>query len=129
VSKPLDVHREDYISLATFRKTGVAVETAVWFAADPGDDRLLWVYTNGKAGKVKRIRANGRARVAACDVRGSVRGDWVEAEAHLASVQERKQGFAALEGKYGWKLRLALVGSRLFGSYPTLEVVALRLKG
>ena len=63
---------ERYLSLATFRKSGVAVETAVWFAH--AEDRL-WVFSAGDAGKVKRLRTSSRSRVAACDARGRVHGE------------------------------------------------------
>ena len=42
-----------YFSLATFRKSGVAVETPVWFA---GDKQTYYVFSAGQAGKVKRLR-------------------------------------------------------------------------
>ena len=54
----LDRHR--YLSLATFRRDGGAVPTPVWFAEVDG---LLYVFTAGDAGKVKRLRHSSRARV------------------------------------------------------------------
>ena len=60
---------ESYISLATFRRNGVAVETPVWFAIL--DDKL-YVVTDGTSAKVKRVRATKRVRVAPCNLLGSV---------------------------------------------------------
>ena len=45
-SEALD--RESYISLATFRRTGEAVETPVWFARSAAH---LYVFSEAKAGK------------------------------------------------------------------------------
>ena len=126
----LDPAREAYVSLATFRKTGREVRTPVWVAADPEDPRgrRAFVYTNAKSGKVKRIRANGRARLAACDVRGRVRGAFAEASARVVSdAQTVERGFAALRAKYGWQLALALGASRLSGRYADRAILELTL--
>ncbi len=71
---------ESYVNLATFRKNGNEVRTPVWIA--PDGDRLL-VYTNATSGKVKRIRNKGRVRLAPCDMRGKLRGDWLDASARM----------------------------------------------
>jgi uncharacterized protein len=62
---------EKYLSLTTFRRDGTAVATPVWFVADEG--RLL-VWSFASSHKVKRLRRDGRVRVAACDFRGTVHG-------------------------------------------------------
>jgi hypothetical protein len=54
----------NYINLTTFRKIGQEVPTPVWFAEMDGK---LYVFTGAQTGKAKRIRANGRARVAPSD--------------------------------------------------------------
>ena len=60
---------ERYVLLTTFRKTGVGVPTAVWVGRD-GD--TLLVTTRDDAGKVKRVRNNGRVELTPCDIRGNV---------------------------------------------------------
>jgi uncharacterized protein len=116
-----------YVSLASFRRDGREVRTPVWIAA--GDGRL-YVYTNVKSGKVKRVRANGRARIAACDARGKLRQPeaWLEAKARLAGDEAtRERGFAALGAKYGWQLQLALFTSRLSGRYADRAILELEV--
>ena len=76
----LDRHR--YVSLATFRRNGAEVATPVWFAAVADK---LYVVSAGDAGKVKRLRHSPRARVAPCDARGGVHGEWHDATAQLIS--------------------------------------------
>lgn len=121
---PFDPAREPYVSLATFRKSGDPVLTPVWVA--PGGEGGLVVYTNTRSGKVKRIRNNGRARLAACDVRGKVKGDWVEVQARMADGSEaRERGLAAIVAKYGLQMRLALFASRLSGRYADRAVIEL----
>ncbi len=73
---PFDPAAEKYVSLATYRRNGVEVKTPVWIAEKGG---LYYVFSAGDAGKVKRIRATPRVRLAACDVRGNLRSDWTEA--------------------------------------------------
>lgn len=69
-----------YLSLATFRKNGIAVATPVWFAELEG---TLYVYTGGSTGKVKRIRNNGHVTLAPCTMNGRVTGPAIEAQARL----------------------------------------------
>jgi PPOX class probable F420-dependent enzyme len=106
---------EPYISLATFRRSGAAVETPVWFATMDGK---LYVVTDGTSAKVKRLRATKTIRLAICDVRGKVRGEWHEGSGRIvkdAALVERAH--AALHEKYGWQMWLLDAGSRLFGRY------------
>ena len=104
---------EPYLSLATFRKSGVAVETAVWCAESDG---RLWVFSAGDAGKVKRLRNSSRARVAPCDMRGRVGGDWVDATAQLVDDADAiTRAHAAMRRKYGWQMWLGDFFSGLSG--------------
>jgi len=97
----------------------------VWVAAE---GERIFIYTNGTSGKVKRIRNNGRARLAACDVRGRLKeDDWLETTARmLDDPAERDHGLAVMLLKYGWQLRLTLLGSRLGGRYRDRAVIELR---
>jgi uncharacterized protein len=107
----LDRHR--YMSLATFRRNGAQVATPVWFAASDG---RLYVVSAGNAGKVKRIRNAARARVAPCDVRGTVRGPWQDATARVITEASVIEGARrALRAKYGWQVVLFDFVSRLTG--------------
>ena len=68
---PAPIQGQKYISLTTFRKTGVGVATPVWFGEEDGK---LYVMTRGDMGKTKRIRNNPQVRVAPCTMRGTVTG-------------------------------------------------------
>ena len=110
---PKSLATEVYISLATFRRNGAAIETPVWFAVLDGK---LYVVTDGTSAKVKRIRATKRVRVAACSVRGRVSGKWFDGKGRIVSEKklvERAHG--ALQQKYGWQMWLLDAGSTLFG--------------
>jgi PPOX class probable F420-dependent enzyme len=119
--------RQPYVSLATFRRSGVAVETPVWFAARDGK---LYVFTEAKSGKVKRLRANPRIRLAPCGVRGRVEGDWLEGTARRvddAAVVEA--AYDALQRKYGWQMSAANFFSRLFGRIEGRAMLELEVAG
>lgn len=119
-----DLGDETYVSLATFRRDGREVRTPVWIARE-GD--ALVVYTNGRSGKVKRVRASSRARLAPCDVRGGLRGEWVDASASLRSDPAAvERGLAAIVRKYGWQARLVMFGARLGGRWADRTIVELR---
>jgi len=127
----LDATRERYVSLATFRRDGREVQTPVWIAEDRSrgqkGTRLL-VYTNRTSGKVKRVRATKRVRLAACDFRGKVQGEWVDGEARLVEdPQDMEHAFSVLTQKYGWQMRAGLLFSRLSGRYPQRGIIEIRL--
>jgi PPOX class probable F420-dependent enzyme len=114
-----------YVNLASTRRDGREVRTPVWIARDGAD---LVVYTNGRSGKVKRIRRSGRVRLAACDARGKLRGEWVEGSARLRDDPAAlARGIAAIQRKYGWQARLVMLGARLFGRWPDRAVIEIRL--
>lgn len=117
-----------YVSLATFRRDGREVRTAVWAAPGP-ESGPLFVYTNGKSGKVKRIRNSPRVRLAPCDARGGLADGvtWTDASARIledSAAQER--AFAALRAKYGWQMRLLELGAKLGGRWKDRCLLELR---
>ena len=115
---PHELARERYVNLATFRKNGAEVKTPIWFASDPQDPRRLWMYTNGKSGKAKRIRNGARSRVAACNARGVVQGPWLEANSRIETDPRAiERAFDLLLQKYGWQARLLLIGTRLANTW------------
>ena len=98
-----------YLNLETFKKSGEGVKTPVWFAADPSasldsNDAKLYVYTIGVSGKVKRVRNNPRVKIAPCDMRGKVFGEWMNAHAEIVTGPEAEHGMRLLNKKYvPWK--------------------------
>jgi uncharacterized protein len=98
--------RNKYLSFESFRKNGQGVRTPVWFAGDPavGTPQKLYVYSEADSGKAKRIRHNSRVRIAPCDMRGKLLGDWIEARAEIVADEEAERGMRLLNAKYApWK--------------------------
>lgn len=120
---------QKYISLETFKKNGEGVKTPVWFAADPaadlaGPEARLFFYTIGNTGKVKRVRNNGRVRVASCTMRGEVTGEWANGRAEIITGEEAARSMSLLNKKYfPWKQILSFFA---FFSRQERVVMAIR---
>lgn len=120
---------QKYLSLETFRKSGEGVRTPVWFASAEGHGgsggvTVLYIYTIGNTGKVKRIRNNPLVRVAPCDMRGNVTGEWIASRAEILQGDAAAHGMQLLNRKYfPWK---QLLGIFAFFSRRERVVMALR---
>ena len=105
---PSAIHGQKYISLTTFRKSGVEVATPVWFGED---DSKLYVMTASRMGKAKRIRNKPQVKVAPCTIRGRVTGPEFPAIARILPPQEHKHARAIINRKY-WMARIPLIWAR-----------------
>jgi PPOX class probable F420-dependent enzyme len=103
-----------YLNLETYRRSGKGVRTPVWFAVAPTDApvasaRRLYVYTTADSGKAKRIRHSGVVKIAPCDARGNVSGQWIDAHAEIVGGKEFARGMRLINHKYRpWKQVLDL---------------------
>ena len=123
---PFDPATEHYVSLATFRRNGKAVPTPVWLARH--NDRF-YLFSESKAGKVKRIRANPAVRLAACGSTGKVTSDWLNAEARvLTDARLIDAALVALRRKYGWQMIVTTFFSKLFGRYRNRAYIEIRIR-
>lgn len=94
-----DLAKEQCIALTTFRRSGQAVTTPVWFALGLG---TIYVETHGDAGKLKRLRHTPRVTFAPCTYSGKVTGSESEGYARiLAEPAESTAASVALAKKYG----------------------------
>lgn len=99
----VDLENAEYVLLATLRKNGNMVETPVWFAEHDGG---YYMFSEGKAGKVKRLRNFKTAALTPCNVVGKPLGVRVDAEAELLTAKsDIAIAYQALVSKYGWKMR------------------------
>jgi uncharacterized protein len=114
---PPELQGQKYISLATFRKNGVAVYTPVWFGESNGK---LYVKTRNDSGKFKRIRCNPSVKVAPCNVRGKITGPEFAGRARILPSQEEKSAEDSIVSKY-WLARLPFWSKK--NQYLEIEVV------
>ena len=105
---PAGIRGQKYISLTTFRKTGVGVATPVWFGEENGK---LYVMTISTMGKTKRIRNNPQVKVAPCTIRGKVTGPEFAATARLLPPEDFPSARKTLTRKY-WMAKISAPFSR-----------------
>ncbi len=105
---PVEISGQKYVSLTTFRKSGVAVRTPVWFAEGDGK---LYVKTRSDSGKYKRTRNNPSVMVAPCTMRGKVTGQDVPATARILPRDRWAYAGQLIRAKY-WLARLPFWSSK-----------------
>jgi PPOX class probable F420-dependent enzyme len=116
---------EKYLVVTTFRRSGQGVPTPVWAGALDGD---LVVWSNRKAGKVKRIRNNGHVEVQACDARGRKRyGAVVTGAARLLDPDDSDRARASIARKYGIFGRISMFFDRIRGGNARTVGIAITL--
>ncbi len=113
--------KQQYLNIETFRKSGEGVKTPVWFVEKDG---LLYAWTAANSGKVKRIRNNGRVRVAPSTASGAPLGNWQDAEAWVEATPQAEQHLAGwMRAKYGWLYRfLRWRAQRRGGQYVAVVI-------
>ncbi len=105
---PHEIQGQKYLSLVTFRKTGAAVPTPVWFGEEDGK---LYVMTRSDSGKYKRIRNNPQARIAPCTMRGKITGPEFDAKARILPPEDWPRARKTIEKKY-WLMRIPFFWSK-----------------
>ena len=115
---------QPYLNLETYRRSGEALRTPVWFVRHA--DRL-YIRTVAGSGKVKRVRREPRVRVALCQVNGDVTGAWAEARAREIHGDAAVEALVdrLLDDKYGEiKRQMAAQAAQDGRRYTILEVTS-----
>ena len=94
---PPEISGQRYINLVTFRKNGTGVPTPVWFGEENG---RLYVMTNGKSGKAKRLRHNPEVRIAPSTISGKVTGPEFSAKVRFMKTEEFPRARKLINAKY-----------------------------
>ena len=111
---------QNYLNLESYRKSGEAIRTPLWFAQD-GD--ALYFYTVAHSFKVKSLMNNPRCRIAPSDMRGNLKGDWIDANARRLNDSEARHADDLLNQKYGWQKRLLNFFAKLRGHQRAAFVI------
>jgi PPOX class probable F420-dependent enzyme len=101
--------QEEFVSLTTYRRSGVAVSVAVWIAPAADGTGALLVTTTERSGKVKRLRHDSRVQLRPCDRRGAVPTDapTLSAEAEIVDAPEEVRRYReAIRAKYGARMKV-----------------------
>jgi len=121
------MQKMNYISLATRKKSGAWVWTAVWFAPGNGSHRF-YIFSAADAGKVKRLRNFPDIQVAPCTSTGKIIGEAVSGLGQLVDdPSDCARAYGALRAKYGWQMGLLDFFSRLSGRIHRRQVISIKL--
>ena len=83
---------------------------------------------DGTQGENITLSLADKIRVARCDVRGKVRGEWRSGTGRIAETQaEEDLAYAALHKKYGWQMRVLNFFSRRSGRIEERAILELEL--
>jgi PPOX class probable F420-dependent enzyme len=97
----------------------------VWIA---GDADRYYLFSAGDAGKVKRIRATRRIRLAACDVRGNLKSDWIEGEGRILDDPAAiDAALRALRRKYRFQMLFTDFFAKLSGRFRRRAYIEIAL--
>jgi uncharacterized protein len=88
-----------YINIETYRKNGQPVRTPVWFVVL---NNKIYFRTDSNSGKVKRIMNNQNVRIAACDLLGKIKTEWVKANAKIAKEVDGETINSLINKKYSF---------------------------
>jgi uncharacterized protein len=108
-----------YINLETYRKSGQAVSTPVWFVKE--NNRII-VVTRSETGKVKRLRNNDRVKIMPSGMRGEPRGEWIEGKARFLDKEELVEAIKERNKKYGLQAKLAGLFSSTKGELVGISI-------
>ena len=111
-----------YINIETHRKNGTAVRTPIWFIIYQD---LIYFRTDAKSGKIKRIRNNPHVRIAPCDIRGNVKGNWFDGKVKFADSTESSIVFSMIDKKYGFGATLVRIFNKIRHTNPVVLCIAL----
>ena len=95
---------EKCISLETFRKNNQPVRTPVWFVIK---NDLIFVVTRDQTGKVKRLRNNLQVKIATCNFKGKIKGEWISGTAKILTEEETQEAVKWRDKKYGLMAKIA----------------------
>jgi PPOX class probable F420-dependent enzyme len=96
------LHKQQFMNLTTYRKTGQPVVTTVWFAQV--DDRLYGT-SQPQTGKIKRMRNNPQVLVAPSNYTGKELSAAIFGLARILPPSEAKVARQALNKKYGIQIK------------------------
>ena len=89
--------------LVTYRKSGEPVPSPVLFGMDDGK---IYIRSEARTAKLRRLAANSTVLVAPCSFRGRPRGPFVKGSARVLSAAEEAHAYEALRSNYRWVDRL-----------------------
>ena len=102
---------QGYLNLESYRRNGTTIRTPIRFIED---HCKLYVYSlAAETSQVRHINRYPYVRVMPCSLRGKPKGQWVEAEAHIADLNTLPGGHELFLQKYGWPMKIQFIMNRV----------------
>ena len=117
-----DLSKFKYITIETFRKNGAGVRTPIWFIIYQG---LIYFRTDVNSGKAKRIRNNPHVRIAPCDIRGNLKGNWFDGKVKFADSEESSITYSMIDKKYGFITTLIRIFNKIRRTNPVVIAISI----
>jgi len=117
-----DLSKFKYITIETFRKNGAGVRTPIWFIIYQG---LIYFRTDVNSGKAKRIRNNPHVRIAPCDIRGNLKGNWFDGKVKFADLAESSITHSMIDKKYGFITTLIRIFNKIRRTNPVVIAISI----
>jgi len=114
-----EIESKKCISLETYRKNNQPVRTPVWFVIK---NELIYVVTRDQTGKAKRLRNNQQVKIATCNFKGKVSGEWISGTAKILSEDETKEVVKWRDKKYGFMAKIAKFLSKSKGELLAFSI-------
>jgi len=114
-----EIESKKCISLETYRKNNQPVRTPVWFVIK---NELIYVVTRDQTGKAKRLRNNQQVKIATCNFKGKVSGEWISGIAKILDEDETKEVVMWRDKKYGFMAKIAKFLSKSKGELLAFSI-------
>jgi len=115
-----------YSLLTTFKRDGTRVAVPIWQAV--GDDKI-YMFTEARSWKVKRLRRDARIEITTCDMRGRTDGSptWTGTGRVVDDKPGIARAYKALDDKYGWQKWIVDTLSKISGRYDSRAILEITL--
>jgi PPOX class probable F420-dependent enzyme len=115
-----------YSRLTTFKRDGTPVGVPIWQATGDGK---VYMFTEARSWKVKRLRRNPRIEITTCDWRGNLDGGptWTGTARIVDDAAGVARAYEALDRKYGWQKWITDTLSKLAGRYDARAILEITL--
>jgi len=114
-----EIESHKCISLETYKKNNQPVKTPVWFVIK---DDLIYVVTRDQTGKAKRLRNNQQVKIATCNFKGKVSGQWVSGIAKILTEEQTREVVMWRDKKYGFMAKIAKFLSKSKGDLLAFSI-------
>lgn len=83
---------------------------------------MIYVVTRDQTGKVKRLKNNQQVKIATCNIKGKVSGEWASGTANFLTEQETQEAVKWRDKKYGFMAKIAKFLSKSKGELLAFSI-------